>query len=245
LEGAESDTHDDLAGIPESYRRTWEIIEAARELGIPLQINTTLQPANLSHINAMADQLARVRIALWSVTFLVPVEATAGKPRMTAEQCETAFARLWLQSRLQSYAIETNEAPHYRRFVLENLRQNGVVDHTTRELRDEVLRRSHGGLNNGKGIMFINSAGLIYPSRYLPLVCGMFPISHLVDVYQNSPIFRALRDSDRLEGKCSLCEYRHLCGGSRARAYAVKQNLFAQEPDCSYIPFGMQEYAST
>ena len=78
--------------------------------------------------------------------------------------------------------------------------------------------------------------GLIHPSGFLPILCGIFPNQHLVRVYQESPIFRALRDVNRLEGKCGICEFRRVCGGSRARAYAVTGNLFAQEPDCSYIP---------
>jgi MoaA/NifB/PqqE/SkfB family radical SAM enzyme len=240
MNGANAETHDGLCG-----QRTWEIIGVARELGIPLQINTTLQPANLSQLDAMADQIAIAKIAWWSVCFLVPVGAAAGMPRLTAEQCEQAFARLWLQSRLQSYAIETTEAPHYRRFVLEYLRQHGTGANLTRELRSQIGRGPGGKLNDGKGMMFINHAGLVCPSEFLPLVCGMFPLSHVVDVYRDSPIFRALRDSGCLEGKCSLCEYRHVCGGSRARAYAVSGNVFAQEPDCAYVPAAMQTLRET
>jgi AdoMet-dependent heme synthase len=120
------------------------------------------------------------------------------------------------------------------------LRQHGTGVNLTREVRSQVGRGPCRKLNDGKGMMFINHAGLVCPSEFFPLVCGMFPLSHVVDVYRDSPIFQALRDSDRLEGKCSLCEYRHVCGGIRARAYAVAGNLFAQEPDCAYISTAMQ-----
>jgi len=85
-------------------------------------------------------------------------------------------------------------------------------------------------------MMFVSHTGLIHPSGFLPVVCGMFPFNHLVDVYQNSPIFQYLRDANQLQGKCRACEYRHICGGSRARAYAVTGDLYAQAPDCSYVP---------
>ena len=40
----------------------------------------------------------------------------------------------------------------------------------------------------------------------------------------------------RLEGKCGACEYKEICGGSRARAYALTGDPLAQEPCCIYQP---------
>jgi radical SAM protein with 4Fe4S-binding SPASM domain len=70
------------------------------------------------------------------------------------------------------------------------------------------------------------------------MVCGMFPFNDPVDVYQRSPVFRHLRDADQLGGKCGVCEFRHVCGGSRARAMAVSGDPYAAEPDCAYRPKG-------
>ena len=58
----------------------------------------------------------------------------------------------------------------------------------------------------------------------------------LAEIYHNAPIFKALRDTSRLEGKCGACEYKEICGGSRARAYAVTGDPLAQEPCCIYQP---------
>ena len=84
--------------------------------------------------------------------------------------------------------------------------------------------------------MFTSHTGEIYPAGFLPLGCGRFPQDSVVDVYQNHPVFRALRDPDRFKGKCGVCEYRHLCGGSRSRAYAVTGDPLESEPDCLYVP---------
>jgi radical SAM protein with 4Fe4S-binding SPASM domain len=92
------------------------------------------------------------------------------------------------------------------------------------------------GVNDGKGVMFVSHTGEVYPSGFMPIVCGRYPAMHVARIYQDSPVFRALRNADRLEGKCRVCEFRHVCGGSRARAYAVTGNPFAEEPDCSYFP---------
>ncbi len=105
--------------------------------------------------------------------------------------------------------------------------------------RHKIVDRMTVGTNDGKGILFVSHTGLIHPSGFLPVVCGLFPFNHLVYTYQRSPVFRRLRDAGRLQGKCKFCEYRQICGGSRARAYAVTDNIDAQDPDCEYIPAAM------
>jgi MoaA/NifB/PqqE/SkfB family radical SAM enzyme len=130
--------------------------------------------------------------------------------------------------------IKTTEAPHYRRFIIQHRREI-----ETSEPSGPVSRSghySHLGLNDGKGIMFVGHTGLIHPSGFMPIVCGIFPLASVVEVYQKSTIFRSLRNADQFEGRCGYCEFRHLCGGSRARAYAVTGNPLAQEPDCTYVP---------
>ena len=89
--------------------------------------------------------------------------------------------------------------------------------------------------------MFISHTGMIHPSGFMPIVCGVFPLENVVRVYQKSEIFRGLRDAGRLQGKCGVCEYRQICGGSRARAYAVTGDPYASEPDCDFTPVALRE----
>lgn len=229
LDGVDAATHDRNRGVSGSYDHTLRILAEARALGIPLQINTTLTPANFDQIAAMAELVADQGIVLWSVFFLVPVGRAADGPRLSAEQCEQAFARLWEESQRRPYGIKTTEAPHYRRFLLQQPRplQGGAQPgHRGRPL----------GVNDGKGILFIGHKGEIHPSGFLPIDCGRFPADDPVAVYQDSPIFRRLRAPDLFSGKCGVCEFRHVCGGSRARTHAVTGDPFASEPDCVYIP---------
>jgi radical SAM protein with 4Fe4S-binding SPASM domain len=157
----------------------------------------------------------------------VPIGRARFAQRLTASQYEAAFQQLWRQSQRQSFAIKTAEAPHYRRFLIQRRGMTGGASKT-----DYVPL----GVNDGKGVMFISHTGEIYPSGLLPLLSGKFPRDHVVAVYQESPSFRGLRDANRLEGQCKVCEFRNVCGGSRARAFAVTGNAFDEEPDCSYIP---------
>ncbi len=103
------------------------------------------------------------------------------------------------------------------------------------------LHRAPLGVGDGKGVMFVGHTGEIFPAGFLPLACGRFPQDSVVDAYQRHPTFLALRDPDRFGGNCGLCEYRHTCGGSRARAYAVTGDPLASEPDCVYVPLSLRE----
>ena len=236
IDAANAHDHDEVRGVEGSFERSLRILNHAKELGLPTQINTTVTPHNVEQIDDMAELFADLGITLWSVFFLVPVGRASAADRLSADSCERAFESLWQQSRRQTYAIKTTEAPHYRRYMI----QQQKLQKADRRSSENANRRPKSfmpqGVNDGKGIMFISHTGMVHPSGFLPVPCGAFPVQHVVDIYQNSPIFRGLRDASRLEGKCGQCEFHNICGGSRARAFALTGNLFAEEPDCAYLP---------
>ena len=237
LDGADAKTHDATRGVRGSFERTLQILANARASRIPVQINTTLTPENYCQIEAMAALLAEQRIVLWSVFFLVPVGRAAGGNRLSPRQYEGAFAQLYEQALVRQYGIKTTEAPQYRRYVIEQQKRRREVSKAV--LPDSKLRLL--GVNDGKGVMFISHTGMIHPSGFMPIVCGVFPLENVVRVYQKSEIFCGLRDASRLQGKCGVCEYRHICGGSRARAYAVTGDPYAGEPDCDFTPAALRK----
>jgi radical SAM protein with 4Fe4S-binding SPASM domain len=200
-----------------------------------VQVNTTLNPSSYDQLEAIAEMLDRHRIVLWSLFLIIPVGRATEAMRMTGEQYEAAFERLWALSKKHAFAIKTTEGMHYRRFVLQRRKEESTPATTRQSARGEW---AHGfpGVNDGRGVMFVSHSGMVYPSGFLPMLCGVFPFNSVVEVYQKSPIFRRLRNADSFEGKCGVCEYRHLCGGSRARAYAVTGDPYASEPDCVYVP---------
>ena len=91
-------------------------------------------------------------------------------------------------------------------------------------------------VNDGKGFMFISHIGNVYPSGFLPIHAGNIRETPVAEIYRNAPIFKSLRDTSKLRGKCGACEYKEICGGSRARAYALTGDPLAQEPCCIYQP---------
>ena len=238
LDGPDAATHDAFRGLPGSFDRTLAMLEDARQLGLAVQVNTTITRRNLALIDAMAALLRDRGIAMWSVFFLVPVGRGIDEERIAPEEYEAAFARLFHHSRCQPYSVKTTEAPHYRRFVLQ---QGGDPLAGPGSQDDAAQRRGHRaplGVGDGKGVMFVAHTGEIFPAGFLPLCCGQFPKDSVVDVYQNHPTFRALRNAEGFHGKCGICEYREPCGGSRARAYALTGDPLGSDPDCAYEPGG-------
>jgi radical SAM protein with 4Fe4S-binding SPASM domain len=174
------------------------------------------------------DEMARLvracDVALWSVFFLVPVGRAAAADVLTATETEDVFADLYRLSRELPFPLKTTEAPHYRRFVAE---RGGAVPRG-------AMR--YAGIGDGKGFVFISHVGDIAPSGFLPYVVGNVRKERLIDVYRDHPIMRRLRSPNDFTGKCGVCEYHDLCGGSRARAYTMTGDAFASEPTCAYIP---------
>ncbi len=230
LDGADAVTHDAFRGWSGSFQRTLAVMDWAREAGLPLQVNTTVVRSNLHQLDRMAELLARQQIVLWSVFFLVPTGRGEELQGLSADEYELAFEKLHRASQRYGYAVKTTEAPHYRRWVLQQRKRTGA------KRRAEASPWQLLPTNDGRGTLFVSHTGRIFPSGFLPVECGRFPRQSVVDVYQRHPTFLLLRDADRLEGKCGVCEYRTICGGSRARSYALTGNLMAEEPCCAYFP---------
>ncbi len=100
----------------------------------------------------------------------------------------------------------------------------------------ERIRRTPMHVNAGDGFVFVSLLGEVFPSGYLPVSGGNIRRQHLMDIYQNNPLFQSLRNSKELKGRCGACEFNQVCGGSRSRAYAMTGDILAEEPYCAYQP---------
>jgi AdoMet-dependent heme synthase len=236
LDGVDAATHDAFRGVTGSFDRTLEMLGFARSLEMAVQVNTTITRRNVHQVDAIADLLATKGIAMWSVFFLVPVGRGVEEERISPVEYETVFGQLWAHSRRQPYAVKTTEAPHYRRYVLQHGGDPLAGPRAAEEAAAAHRHRAPLGVGDGKGIMFVSHTGEIFPAGFLPLCCGRVPHDSVIDVYQNHPVFRALRNPDGFKGRCGVCEYRRVCGGSRARAFALTGDFLETDPDCCYEP---------
>ena len=232
LHGSTPNLHDSYWGIKGAYRHTLEIIGACHESQLPVQINTIMARRNIHDVEPMIDLLTRLDVDLWNVFFFVPVSREQASDLLDAEEHEQLFAKLYATSKSVHFQIKTTEGQHYQRYILQQ-RARESRGHITEV---EAITCAPKGVNDGKGFVFINEKGEVYPSRFLPLSAGNVISQPLSDLFCNSDLFVSLRDSSKLKGKCGRCPARNVCGGSRARAYAITGDLFAADPCCAYEP---------
>lgn len=245
LDGSCAEIHDHFRGVAGSFDWSVRMLREAREIGLSTQINTTISRHNVGDLEPLMGLMGKLGISLWSVFFIVPTGRARASDLATAEEFEHVFNRLYDLSKTAPFDIKTTAAPHYRRVVMQRQvaeRRGGTRSEPASPLTtglgfslpDGVGRAK--GVNDGNGFLFVSHLGEIYPSGFLPVSAGNVRTDDLVDAYRGSDLFRTLRDPDRLEGKCGVCEFRTVCGGSRARAYAMTGNYMASDPSCAYIP---------
>jgi radical SAM protein with 4Fe4S-binding SPASM domain len=229
LDASRAADHDAFRGVAGSFDRTLEILRAARRLGITTQVNTTLRRENLHDLGAIARSIAALDVSLWSVFVLVPTGRAVRGDVPSAPDVEEALHALAEIAEWAPYDVKTTAAPHFRRVLLQRKSKERIVGL-------DGIARAPRGVNDGLGFLFVSHRGDVYPSGFLPVACGNVRDEDLARIYRENPFLRALRDADRLGGKCGACEFRRVCGGSRARAFAMTGDPFAEDPTCVYVP---------
>jgi radical SAM protein len=253
LDGSTPEIHDTFRGLPGAYARTIQAIEWAGEAGIPIQVHTTISRHNAHDLDNLCNLFERLNIVMWNVFFLVPVGRGQLDDLLSGEDFERVFGKIYELSQRANFQIKTTEGMHYRRYLLQHNLEERKMGHghghpgarpaaayEPGTPQTDAATRNHSWatrrVNDGKGFMFISHTGNVYPSGFLPIHAGNIRETPLADIYRNAPIFKALRDTKQLEGKCGACEFKEICGGSRARAYALTGDPLAQEPCCIYQP---------
>jgi len=254
LDAATADGHDAFRGVPGVWDLTMNAWSEAAGLGLKVQINSTVTKHNVHDLPKIAAQVRDRGALLWSVFLLVPTGRGQALRSLDAAQTEDVLNMLYDLG--QTIAVKTTEAHHFRRVCLqrEALARRGD-DHVRvlglgslyRRLRGDLdsrgltghpgrVRRAPLQVSAGNGFAFVSHRGDVHPSGFLPIPAGNVRQRSLVDIYRDSELFTALRDPARLGGRCGACEFRAVCGGSRARAYAVTGDIWAEEPACAYQP---------
>lgn len=228
LDGPDAATHDAFRGTAGAFAATREAIAAVRAIDLPLQINTSLSRKTVDTLETTGRLIAEIAPILWSVFFVVPVGRAARDQQLDAAACEQVFNYLDDWSESTGLPVKTTAAQAYRRVVLQRDKE--------RVRAGKPRRPRPPAVNDGKGFVFVSHTGEVYPSGFLPLSAGDIRQTRLAQIYRTSPLFQALRDDGRLEGKCGRCEFRSVCAGSRARAFAMTGNPFAEDPACVYQP---------
>lgn len=236
LDGANAKTHDSFRGFDGTFNRTMAAFEAANEVGLSFQVNTTITRSTKSELPEIAEVVKQSGAAIWDLFFLVPTGRGLDLELMTADEHDEVYS--WIMSNLLDWdfrAKTTLGQPFRRAMTLKRLTAGGKE--LTSLSTDEIKAAWPApATNDGRGIFFISHLGEIFPSGFIPLSAGNVRKDSVVDVYRNSETFTKIRDRNQLRGKCGICPFNVICGGSRSRAYAMTGDMTAADPTCRFQP---------
>lgn len=234
LDGATAESHDRFRGVPGAFAGVVRGVEAARAAGLEFQINTTITRHNLRELMSIQEQVKAFGAVAHHIFMLVPTGRgrTLADETISAQEYEDTLSGLIKSRGKEAMPIKATCAPHYYRILREVAREEGR----------EITFQSHGldavtrGCLGGTGFCFVSHRGVVQPCGYLEIEAGSVRKETFPAIWESSPVFLALRDKSRYEGKCGRCEYLRVCGGCRARAYEATGNYLAEEPLCLYQP---------
>ncbi|MEX1184900.1 MAG: TIGR04053 family radical SAM/SPASM domain-containing protein [Gemmatimonadota bacterium] len=244
LDGSCPAIHDDFRRVPGSFDWAVDILGSARSIGLSTQVNTVVGRHNLDDFDALCALMGPLGIVFWEVFFLVPTGRARPEDVADADSFEAVFHKLHDLAETAPFDIRATAAPHFNRVGIQRRtaakRRSAAAGAPPRPVPSaRVAPRADGigrarGVIEGDGFMFISHTGEVFPSGFLPVSAGNIAHQSPVEIYRDAPLFRQLRDRSLLKGKCGSCDYRQVCGGSRARAYAITGDWLEAEPFCNY-----------
>jgi radical SAM protein len=226
IDYATAEEHDALRGVEGCSARTVAAALAAREAGLMLQVNTLVAAETVDDMAGVYRLVCDLGAARWSLFFLVSVGRGTVLQPVDARRAEELLG--WLADLPREPGrpvVTTTEAPHFRRVLLQR-----------RHLPEVAAARAGFGIRDGNGVLFVSHTGYVSPSGFLPMAAGNVRRQDIVDIYRSSPMFRSLRDVQSFRGRCGICEYHAVCGGSRGRALTAEGDMLADDPLCTYQP---------
>ena len=243
--------HDDFRGVKGAFEATLRGIRATLAAGVEVQVNSTITKMNRDLLPRLHDLAAELGAKAFHPFLLVPTGR--GKDladvELSADEYESALGWVCERQRTSPLELKPTDAPQYRRIVLERTGKM-PVPHGGQEGRtgetpvprgeaccvERASRPFTRGCLAGTGFCFISHVGGVQPCGYFDLQLGNVREKPLSAIWRESPVFDDLRHPERLKGKCGVCEYRAVCGGCRARAFARTGDYLAQEPYCAHVP---------
>ena len=264
LDGANPDTHDRFRGLPGSHALALRGLRNLRDEGVSVQVNSTIAKHNVSELPGLLDLALEIGADALHLFMLVPVGCgleIAPAEMLPADEYERVLRWFDDQSKDCPIDLKATCAPHYYRIRAQRIEEersrgdmtSSFIAPGTRAKAAPVVM-GHGGAGGaggghhqhlsamtrgclaGTSVCFVSNEGAVYPCGYLPVSAGDTRVQRFKDIWDNSTVFKQLRDPDAYEGKCGECRYEAICGGCRSRALAATGSFLAEEPFCTYRP---------
>jgi len=189
-------------------------------------VQTTATKGNRAELERLVAWSAEQGAVAFNCYFLVATGRGAGLSDLAPAEYEAILADLahWQRQYRGRMMIRAKCAPHFMRHVHTADPESPILNYETR-------------CPCGTQYCRITPDGKLTPCPYLPEVAGDLRAQSFGEIWRSSPLFRQLREGT-LGGKCGRCEYQKLCGGCRARAFALEGDVLAADPSCVYEPTG-------
>jgi heme b synthase len=234
LDGPSSETHDAFRKVKGAFESSLKGIELAKRGGLEFQINTTITQMNLHLIADILKLAVDLGAVAHHIFLLVPTGR--GKELQDQEISALDYEKTlnWFYEQRERVPLQLKAtcAPHYYRILRQRAKKEGKKITPKEYGLDAMTRGCLGGIS----FCFLSHVGQVQPCGYLELDCGNVRKQSFKEIWENSPVFLNLRNTDGYQGKCGICEYRKVCGGCRARAYESLGDYMNEEPYCIYEP---------
>ncbi|HZW56577.1 MAG TPA: TIGR04053 family radical SAM/SPASM domain-containing protein [Nitrososphaerales archaeon] len=244
LDGSTEEVHDSIRREPGTFKRTIEAIKDAQLAGLNLQVNTAVMRRNLRELPSIFSLIKGLGVKTWEVFFLIRVGRGGSVEDLTPHEYESACNFLYDASHY-GVTIRTVEAPFIRRVAKQRASDGSYWQSTTYlELRNRLIQLEGDpndlstlrpvGTLDGDGIIFIAHDGTIHPGGLLPISLGNVKNDSLIRVYRENQTLQDIRQRKML-GRCGVCDYKEICGGSRARAFSYSGDPLSSDPACIHV----------
>jgi len=245
LDGSSAEEHDAFRQVPGAFEMATTALRHAKEGDLPFQINTTVTKRNLFDLPAILEKAVELGASAWDVFMLVPTGRGKVEDEISPRKYEETLEWAFKVAQTAPIPVKVTCAPHYKRIQRQTTATSSPVAQRRGNRKAEEGKRgtSHSrrstlsrGCLAGNGFCFVSHVGEVFPCGYLPVLAGNIRQQPFKEIYQNSELFKELRDYNLLKGKCGICEYNKICGGCRARAFGATGDYLAEEPYCVYQP---------
>ena len=227
LDAVDPVNHDKFRGMDGAWEGTMNGIEALKRANLDFLVQTSVTQWNYDEIPQIVDFAYELGAKVFNLYFLVRTGRGKTVMDITPAQYEGMLSTLFeLQAQYRGKMLVAAKcAPHYKRVIYE-------------QQSDSPFLQAYPSGTCPCGIYYcrITPEGDLTPCPYMPVSVGNLKEESFATLWNQSKVFQELRDRKLLEGKCGICEFRDVCGGCRARAYALTDNYLAEDPSCDYQP---------
>ncbi len=232
LDGSAAAVHDDFRRQPGAFESSLRGVRILKEAGIKVQINTSLTRRNLHDLENVFNLIKKIEADAWHVFMLVPTGrgGEGDQELIGTEDYERVLNYIYEKNRDEKMEIKPTCAPQYYRI----LRQRAKADGIPVDVEHFGLNARTRGCLAGVGFVFVSYKGDVFPCGYYPVKAGSVKEASFREIWERSELFAKLRDFKSYKGACGACGYIRVCGGCRARAYAVTGDDLAAEPFCAH-----------